>query len=78
MMIFSLRKFLERLKFIILFLVFTYVFSHVFGYVSAWLEPSHRFKAPSGKAVKVFDQGDFYGNENTMGDRLRFFYWFGE
>ncbi|WP_199623030.1 DUF4227 family protein [Paenibacillus alkalitolerans] len=77
-MIVSLRRWFERIKFMIMFALFTYVLYHLFSYVSAWVEP-HKYRQPEGRAVKAFTHEDVPGFDNgTFKDRLRFFYWYGE
>lgn len=77
-MIVSLRRWLERIKFLVIFALFTYVLYHLFGYVSAWVEPD-KYRVPEGRAVKAFSTNNVPGYDNeTFIDRLRFFYWYGE
>ncbi|MCI3920218.1 YqzK family protein [Paenibacillus sp. TRM 82003] len=77
-MILPLRRWLHRLKYIMLFLVLTYAIYHVFDVVAAWIEPD-KYREPGGRAVKVFRQ-DAPTEEayDTVAERLRFFYWYGE
>lgn len=77
-MIIHLRKWLERAKFIVLFLVCTYVLYHMLYLASGWMRPHHRFVEPSGQAVKVSAEQDATGHSTTFGERLRLFYWYGE
>jgi hypothetical protein len=77
-MIFSLRKILERLKFIILFIVLTTVFSYGYHYVASWIEPDERYAKPQGQAIKVFETQDYHAEKYSVTDRLKFFYWYGE
>ncbi|OGX68702.1 MAG: hypothetical protein A2189_01815 [Paenibacillus sp. RIFOXYA1_FULL_44_5] len=76
-MIFSVQKFLERIKFIALFILFTcliYVFLHI---VSELIRPVDRYKEPEGYSLKVFQHHDT-PQANSLLDRLIFFYWYGE
>ncbi|MFK7697142.1 DUF4227 family protein [Paenibacillus sp. HJGM_3] len=78
-MILSVRKWMTRLKFTLLFLVLTLAVYYVFQWISAWIEPAGRYKEPTGKAVKVFQHETGYGDSSTsLADRLMFFYWYGE
>ncbi len=77
-MIFSLSKFIERLKFILLFIVLTVVFYYGYQYVASWIEPDHHYSTPHGQAVKVFESEDFHAEHYSVKDRLKFFYWYGE
>ncbi|TXK83496.1 DUF4227 family protein [Paenibacillus sp. N3.4] len=78
-MIFSYRKLVVRLRFILLFMVLTVVIYQGMMVLTSWIEPLHKYKTPSGKAVKVFGQHPHTTtNSGSMGDRLRLFYWYGE
>jgi len=75
-MIISFRKWKERLRFLAWFITLTCVLYYVMSWISPWLEPSSKYKEPSGKSVKVFHE-QVLANEGTFSERLRFFYWFG-
>lgn len=77
-MIFSLRKVLERVKFIILFLIMTFLIYHLMNMVSGWIVPQYRYEEPSGRAIKAFELVDSTRDTLTFRDRLRLFYWYGE
>lgn len=77
-MIFSVRKVLERLKFITLFLIMTFLIYHLMNMVSGWIVPQYRYEEPSGRAIKAFEFVDSSRDTPTFGDRLRLFYWYGE
>jgi len=77
-MIIHVRKWLERAKFIVLFLVCTFVLYHMLHLAAGWMMPHHRFGEPSGQAVKVNAEEEAAVNNTTFGERLRFFYWYGE
>lgn len=77
-MIFSLRKVLGRLKFIVLFLTMTFLIYHFMNILSAWIVPQYRYEEPSGYAIKAFEVVDSAEDMLTFGDRLRLFYWYGE
>jgi len=76
-MIVHLRKGLVRLKFIVLFIILTYLLYSLLKLVSAWLEPTNRYREPSGNAIKVFEQESGMDMAD-MGERLKLFYWYGE
>lgn len=77
-MIVSLRKWIERAKFIVLFLVLTYVLYHMLSVLTSWLEPSRKYRQPNGRAVKVFLQDTGTMDAGGMAERLKLFYWYGE
>ncbi len=79
-MIVHLRKWLERLKFLLLFLLLTYLFSHLFQAFTAWMEPHDPYRKPHGQAVKAFhEQASLVEVEDmSAAERLRLFYWYGE
>jgi hypothetical protein len=77
-MIVPLKRWLIRIKFIVLFIVLTYAVYHVFDTVATWIEPD-KYREPGGRALKVFrhePQADADGD--SVADRLRLFYWYGE
>lgn len=76
-MIISLRKWLDRGKFVLLFLVMTFVLHQLFVWFSAWLEPTYRYRTPSHRAVKAFEDGGGW-DSSSWPDRLLFYYWYGE
>lgn len=77
-MIVHLSKWMERFKFIFLFLLLTYIMTHVYGYLTVWIDAKDPYHEPRGQAVKV--SGDAVSSEESvsMGDRLKFFYRYGE
>lgn len=77
-MIIPVRKWLERAKFVALFLICTFILYHVLQFAAAWMTPHHRFGEPSGRAVKVNVDEYAADASGTFGERLRFFYWYGE
>ncbi len=77
-MIIYARKWLERLKYVIMFLLLTYLISRFFFAAEEWMNPLNRYEPPEGEAVKVF-LAEESGNLNMrMFDRLLLFYWIGE
>jgi hypothetical protein len=78
-MIVPLKRWLNRVKFLVLFIVLTYAIYHVFDVVAAWIEPD-RYREPGGRAVKVFQYEPASAAESyeSVADRLRLFYWYGE
>lgn len=78
-MVVSVRKWLERLRFLIIFVALTYLMIYLIGLLSDWIAPVDRYREPQGKAVKVFRQEPMEDlTAATMADRLRLFYWYGE
>lgn len=78
MMIFSLRKMIQRAKFLVLFVVLTYILYHALSVLTAWLEPGHRYRQPAGAAVKAFRQESAELESGGIAERLKLFYWYGE
>lgn len=77
-MIFHVRKWMERLKFTLIFIVFTYALYHMLLMLTSWIEPAPKYREPSGKAVKVFQNHTTVTDQGSMSDRLKLFYWLGE
>jgi hypothetical protein len=77
-MIFYMRKWVERSKYVLVFFIFTYALYHLFVTVTQWIEPTQRYKEPVGKAIKVFNHHASITDHGSMGERLKLFYWMGE
>ncbi|MNO04935.1 hypothetical protein D3C81_2261350 [compost metagenome] len=73
-----MRKWVERMKFIALFLVLVVLLYHIMAVVEQWMQPAHRHRTPEGRAVKVFSHESGTLDADSMADRLRLFYWLGE
>lgn len=77
-MVIHMRKALDRIKFILMFLVLTFVLYQMLSVVNAWLEPSKRNQTPTGSAVKVFRHEAPSLDAPDIAERLKLFYWYGE
>ncbi|WP_164716451.1 DUF4227 family protein [Paenibacillus whitsoniae] len=79
-MIFSYRKLIVRLQYILLFIALTIVLYQVMSVVTDWIQPVNKYKTPTGKSVKAFGHEEITTKFDTgsMSERLRFFYWYGE
>lgn len=77
-MVFSLRKFKRRLKYILQFLVWTVLFYYSLNLITRWMEPVERYRTPTGHSVKVFQDEMLVEQQQSMQDRLALFYWMGE
>lgn len=77
-MIVHLSKWMERIKFIFLFLLLTYIMTHICGYLTVWIDTQDPYQEPRGQAVKVSGQTVPEQESVSMGDRLKFFYRYGE
>jgi len=77
-MIISVRKCLSTLKFLLVFAALTYALYQLFSLIGAWITPVDHYRIPEGHAVKAFHPSDQAPAGEMMGDRLRFFYWYGE
>ncbi|RAV18613.1 DUF4227 family protein [Paenibacillus contaminans] len=77
-MIFSLRKGLQLFKYLLMFIVLTFFLYHIMTIVSGWMEPTHKYKQPAGRSVKVFGNEGVDDAHIPMKDRLMLFYWYGE
>lgn len=77
-MIVPVKRWLHRFKYIVLFLALVYALYHLFEAASAWIEPD-KYREPGGRAVKAFQQGPTSDQDyDTVWERLRLFYWYGE
>jgi hypothetical protein len=77
-MVVSLRKWIDRAKFIALFAVLTFVLYQMLSVLTAWMQPVHKYRQPDGRALKVFQQEPGTMDAESMPERLKLFYWYGE
>jgi hypothetical protein len=79
-MVFSLRRWVELSKILILFVLLSFIFYQLITILVVWIEPVDPYKEPMGRAIKVFHYEESVTTEEgwTWMDRLKFFYWFGE
>lgn len=77
-MIIQVRKWVERMKFIALFLVLVVLLYQMMAVVERWVQPTPRHHAPEKGAVKAFRHESGKLESDNMADRLRLFYRVGE
>ncbi|KIL37074.1 hypothetical protein SD70_31115 [Gordoniibacillus kamchatkensis] len=77
-MVVSYRKWLDRLRFLTLFIALTLALYHVMTWLDGWLEPRDKYREPHNQAVKAFRHAALPSERGTVGERLRLFYWYGE
>jgi len=77
-MIVSYRKWLSRAKFIATFVILTFLLYHVMAIVSNWIQPLDKYRHPTGKSLKVFSHVGGIHENDSISERLRLFYWYGE
>jgi hypothetical protein len=80
-MVVSVRRLVEWIKFLLLFVLFTVLMYQVFALFSDWPEPRYPYREPAGRAVKVFAPtapGSPESESVDIGERLLLFYRIGE
>jgi hypothetical protein len=80
-MIVSLRRLVEWIKFLILFVLFTILVYQVLALFSDWLQPRYPYREPAGRAVKVFAPASPGGPDPAsvdIGERLLLYFCIGE
>ncbi|MEW9032002.1 MAG: DUF4227 family protein [Planifilum fimeticola] len=80
-MVVSLRRLVEWIKFLILFVLLTMLVYQVLALFSDWLQPRYPYREPAGRAVKVFapaSPGDPDPKSVDIEERLLLFYRIGE
>ncbi|MGI6127828.1 MAG: DUF4227 family protein [Planifilum sp.] len=79
-MVVSVRRLVEWIKFLLLFVLFTVLMYQVFALFSDWLEPRYPYREPAGRAVKVFSPSPppTHPESVDIGERLLLFYHLGE
>lgn len=77
-MIVPVRRWLNGLKYILLFIVLSILLYQLLEVVGAWMEPA-KYREPDGEALKVFQHELGLEEEyDSLFERLRLFYWYGE
>ena len=77
-MFIDFRKWWIRTKYIAVFIILTVALYELFRLIGGWIEPTGRYREPTGKAVKVFSQDESSMEPRTAAERLLFFYKYGE
>jgi len=77
-MVLSVRKWFGRLLFAALFVMLTTMTFGGYRWLIGVVAPVDPYRVPQGNALKV--NGPVYSppEGGTIGDRLRWFYWYGE
>lgn len=78
-MVISLRKWLLRLKYALIFMALSYIFYYAFGLMQEYILPPDKYRVPEGSAVKVFQSDhSIVSDADNLAERLKLFYWYGE
>ncbi|MBJ6363457.1 DUF4227 family protein [Paenibacillus sp. GCM10012307] len=77
-MVFSLRKWLSRFAFLILFVLLTVLVFGGYRFFMTKLMLVDPYEAPHGQALKVFQPNGGEPEKASISDRLRWFYLYGE
>ncbi|QJC51808.1 YqzK family protein [Paenibacillus albicereus] len=77
-MIVSLRRWVSRLVFALLFACLTAAVYEGFRLADSWVRPLDPYAPPRGQALKVFEPHEAPPEGGTIADRLRWFYYNGE
>ena len=78
-MVVSVRSWLRRMLFVLLLCFFTITMYGGCRLLAVWIAPDDPYRVPQGQALKVFEAGDQQQGENgSIAERLRLFYWYGE
>lgn len=78
-MVISMRKWLLRLKYALIFMVLTYTLYYTIGLIKEYILLPDKYRVPEGSAVKVFYADDTeVSDADNLAERLKLFYWYGE
>jgi hypothetical protein len=77
-MIVSIPKTVRRLYFMTLLVAISCVLYYVLSWVSAWISPAQNYDIPEGTAIRAFHDVKQSDQGLSAGQRLRFYYWYGE
>ncbi|OBZ18881.1 hypothetical protein A8L34_04840 [Bacillus sp. FJAT-27264] len=77
-MIVSLPKTVRRMYFLLMFVLLSYLLYHFMSFIGEWINPIQQQDIPEGTAVRAFHDA-YYGSDGMKaGERLRYYYWYGE
>ncbi|MFC4777493.1 DUF4227 family protein [Paenibacillus sp. GCM10023252] len=77
-MIWSIRKWANRMLFVVIFTLLLLIVTGSYGWLADVLSPVHPYRTPQGDALKVFQSDPRTYEGGSVSDRLRWFYWYGE
>jgi hypothetical protein len=77
-MVLSLRKWLSRILFVVIFTLLLLIATGSYRWLVDVIAPVHPYKIPKGEALKVFQANPADAEKGSLTDRLRWFYWYGE
>lgn len=77
-MIISIPRTVRRLYFLALLVALSCCLYYALSWVSSWISPIDHYNIPEGTAVRAFQDTSGRTETSHAGDRLRFFYWYGE
>lgn len=77
-MILSVRRWLSRILFIVIFVVLFLIATGGYRLLVDVISPVHPYREPKGSALKVFKTDPDTPEGGNAADRLRWFYWYGE
>ncbi|WP_019909725.1 DUF4227 family protein [Paenibacillus sp. HW567] len=77
-MIVSVPKTVRRLYFMTLLVALSCSAYYAMSWISGWISPVENYDIPEGTAVKAFQEAPRSAEVLNTGERLRFYYWYGE
>ncbi|MBW4081765.1 DUF4227 family protein [Paenibacillus sp. S150] len=77
-MIISVPKTVRRLYFMTLLVALSCLAYYGMSWISGWISPFEKVEIPEGTAIKAFQELPHSVDGLNTGERLRFYYWYGE
>ncbi|MNO20775.1 hypothetical protein D3C76_105330 [compost metagenome] len=78
-MVISLRKWLNGIKYTVIFIILAYVMYQMLGLLDNYVLTMDKYRIPEGSAVKAFQSDQEAGSRlEEMSERLKLFFWYGE
>ncbi|MGN7761664.1 DUF4227 family protein [Paenibacillus sp. 22594] len=77
-MIVSVPKTMRRLYFMTLLVAMSCLAYYAMSWFSSWINPYEHHEIPEGTAVRAFQEVPHRPEALGAGERLRFYYWYGE
>jgi hypothetical protein len=77
-MIISLPKTVRRLYFMTLLVALSCLMYYAMSWISVWISPAQNYDIPEGTAIRAFHDVQRSDEGLSAGERLRFYYWYGE
>ncbi|AIQ69938.1 DUF4227 family protein [Paenibacillus graminis] len=77
-MIVSVPKTMRRLYFMTMLVTLSCLAYYAMSWIGSWINPYEQSEIPEGTAIRAFQEVPHSPEGLSSGERLRFYYWYGE